>query len=231
MFLAQQSSRLFNAVVENLEEAYGEIGMYIVFLLIKHKDEIDYNLISKEKEPYLKEIFDNLTMEDVHLKFNFNIASTEVEQTEEAKRQRLLTLSQLYSMYGQQTLQLLQSMLSMAQQLGPQATMPLMQKYQEFGSQFLVGSSKLMKEILGFFDVSYNGLLPYTKDIEMMLEMMKSLKDYNIQMKLGGMLNGNNGEMGANPAGAQVPGGSEGRRNDMENVSETGGSVEGPGPE
>jgi hypothetical protein len=202
MFLAQQGSKLFDAISENVEEAYAEIGMFIMFQLIHHKDEVDLSLIDEEKRPLLKEVL-NMSLEDVHLNFNFQITSTELDKTEEAKRQSILTLSQLYNMYGQQTLQLIQSQIGMVAQINPQGVQQLIQKYQLFSEQFLVGSAKLMEKILAFFDTDKEGYIPYTKDISMMLEMINGMKD----QQLGGMNAGQN--QGIRPgAGSAFMGGS-----------------------
>lgn len=185
MFLAQQSSRIFNSVVENVEAGFAQIGALIVFQLVRNIDRADLKLLGDENEQLLREAF-SVPVENLHLNFEFSISSTQVEQTEEARRQGILTLSQLYQMYGQNTLQLLTNAMAVARQVSPQAAVPYTQKYMEFTNQFLVGSQKLMEYILEFFRVDKKGYLPWLKDIEMMLEMMAVMKEQQI----GGVLNG-----------------------------------------
>jgi hypothetical protein len=199
MFLAQQKSRLFNSAVANVEEGFSQVGALVVFQSIRNKGRVDTSLLGPEQEELLRQIF-NLKVEDIHLNFAFSISSTKVEQTEEARRQAILTLSQLYNMYGQQTLTLLTSMMQVAQQTGqPQAATPFMQKYFEFGQQFIVGSQTLMGKVLEFFTMEKKGMLPYVKDIEMMLEMMTQVREMN-------MTGGGNGPRAIGETGGAVQG-------------------------
>lgn len=201
MFLAQQGNRLFEAVQENVEEAYSEMIMYVVFQMAKHKDELDLSLCGPEDEILLQEIFD-MPIEDIHLHFNFRISTTEIDKTEEAKRQSILTLAQLYSMYGEKVLQLIGGNIQLMLQLNPQGAQAFVQQYQQFSQQFLVGSTHLMDEMLEFFNADKQGLLPYVRDIEMMLEMMKSMKEVSLY---------GYGQAGGGGSGGGYPGGSSHR--------------------
>jgi hypothetical protein len=218
MFQAQQSSRSFNSVVENMDSWLGEIAMLIMFQLINHKDDVNTDIIGTEDGKLVREVLD-MKIEDVHLNFGFSITSTEIEQTEEARRQAILTLTQLYSMYGQKMLGLVQGDLQISMQLMQQMPQlgPMVQKsvgqYFEMSNQFKVGSTKLMQYLLDYFDIEQKGYLPYTKDIEMMLEFMNAMKD----VQIGGMQNG------------QLPGNSGQPRSIGSGTQDLGGPVGGPG--
>lgn len=186
MFLAQQSSRLFNAISENLEAGIGEICLFVILQAIAHRDQVDLDMLSEEKKKYVREVLD-MKLEDIHLKFNFNVSATDIDQTDEAKKQKLLTLVQMYNMYGQQMLGLSGNSIQLLMGINPEAAMPAIQQFQAFTNQFIIGATKLMSKILDSFDTEHDGYLPYVKDIQMMVEIMNSMKDQQIQQTLGGM--------------------------------------------
>jgi hypothetical protein len=220
MFQAQQGSRLFNAAAENVENAYGEVGMLLFFQLIAHIDEADFSILAPEKAAVVEQVFKSLSVETVHLNFAFTIKSADIEQSAEAKRQRTLTMVQLYSLYGQKVLQLVQGELALAMQVGDkQSAAGMMQKYNEFSNQFIVGSTKLMDEILKEMSVDRTGLLPYVKDLEMLLGALKAMKDQNMGVSNG--LQQGGGEIPVNPAGgAGSPGESLGGSGDQGGVAQ-----------
>jgi len=229
MFLAQQGNKLFDAAASNLEEDYGQIGLLILFQLIRHKDELDDELakFDPETQALLREVF-NMNVEDIHLNFNFTIMSSDAEQTEEAKRQRILTLSQLYNMYGQQVLGLLKGDIMMFMQINPEMAQGLIQRYLEFDNQFLVGTTKLMGEVLDFMSIDHDGYLPYTKDIEKMIEMMNAMKD----AQLGGMIGQQNQQSSGSlpaPSGGNPGLGGPSNGNNVGGTQEGGGTAGGPG--
>ena len=196
MFQAQQGSRVSNSIAENVEEGFARIGQLIVFQLIRNKEKVNMELLDKADQVLLKEVLD-MKVEEIHLNFAFSITSTKAEQTEEAKRQMILTLSQLYSMYGQQNLQLLTAMMNTLKsvQNDPKALQPLVEKFQLLGEQLMVGSTKLMGYVLDSVEIERDGYLPYIKDIEMMLNAIAMMKDQQLQ---GGM-NANTANSGQPP--------------------------------
>lgn len=173
MFLAQQGSRMFNAIIEGIEETYAQVGSFILFQLALNKNRIDTTLLPEEKMNQVKAIL-NINPEELPTRFTFRISTTEVDQTDEAKRQKLLTKSQLYQVYGQSTLGLLQNMLQTLMGIDPQNQMipTIIQKIGEYTLNFIVGSQKMMEDILKEFDTDSKGYLPNVMDIQMMVEMI-----------------------------------------------------------
>jgi hypothetical protein len=108
---------------------------------------------------------------EVPLKMQFIVKTTEAEKTYEQQRQNVLTLSQIYSAYGQQTIPL-------AMQLfGPQG-MQMKQQAPElwdYMGRVLTGSGKLMDSIFKFFGI-YDTMnyLPDAEKMDQMLDMMKT---------------------------------------------------------
>lgn len=173
MFLAQQGSRMFNAIIEGIEETYAQVGSFILFQLALNKNRIDPTLLPKEKMERVRGIL-NIRPEELPTRFTFRISTTEVDQTDEAKRQKILTKSQLYQVYGQSTLGLLQNMLQTLMGIDPQNQMipTIIQKIGEYTLNFIVGSQKMMEDILKEFDTDAKGYLPNVMDIQMMVEMI-----------------------------------------------------------
>jgi hypothetical protein len=201
MFQAQQGSRLFNAAVDNVENAYSEIGMLIFFQLIAHMDEVDFGILAPERASLVEQVIRSLSIETVHLHFAFSIRSAEIEQSEEAKRQRTLTLVQLYSLYGQKILGLVQGELALAMQAGDKQTAAMMlEKYKDFTNSLLVGSTKLMETVLEEMNMDRTGLLPYMRDLEMLQMALKAMKDQQLGEGDDRLRQGS-GAIPANPAG------------------------------
>jgi hypothetical protein len=184
MFQAQQAARTFSSIVNNMKNALSEIGMLIVFQLIRNKDLADLNMLSDEKKTLIQQVL-NMKVEDIHLNFSFTVTSTDVEQTEEAQRQQILTLTQLYTQYGTQILGLVRSdiqtiapfvQMDKSGQLA-QKMMTYLGKYLEVSDQVMVGGTQLMEKVLKFFNTDRRGYLPYIKDIQAMQEMMNQQKD------------------------------------------------------
>lgn len=178
MFLAQQGSRMFNAIIEGIEETYAQVGSFILFQLALNKDRLDMTLLPEKKMERVKAIL-NVRPEELPTRFTFRISTTEVDQTDEAKRQKILTKSQLYQVYGQSTLGLLQNMLQTLMGIDPQNQMipTVVQKIGEYTLNFIVGSQKMMEDILKEFDTDAKGYLPNVMDIQMMVEMINMQRE------------------------------------------------------
>jgi hypothetical protein len=196
MFLAKQNLRTLQPVIMNLEASMAEIGKLITFQLIKNADYVrdQLGILPQEQQPYVEEVL-NMPLETIPSAFAFRIKTTDLEKTEEAKRQAKLTLVQLYTMYGQQVFQLLPIVYAQDQKTP--------QPIKEFASKFFVGATKMMDDILRFFgERDVDSYLPYVRDIEMMHELMDGMRE----QQLGGMRNvrTNSGQMG--PGGGGSPG-------------------------
>ena len=141
MFLAQQGNRLFDAITENVEDSYGEIGL-LIFLQIIHAEDKEsiLRLVHPQKQQYLREIFE-MNEEDFHLRFNFRVTVTEIDQTEEAEKQKLLTQMQLYTMYGENMFKLI----STAIQMGIQ---PAVEWAQRYLTTLIEGQTKVAQKIM-----------------------------------------------------------------------------------
>lgn len=175
MFLAQQNMRTLQPVIDSIEDSFGEVGRLVTFQLIRNKDFImdQIQMIQPTLQPALEEVFMNIELEDIPAAFRFGIKTTDLEKTEDAKKQSKLTLMQLYAQYGQQIFQLLPTI------YGQQAQVP--PEIKQIATKFFVGATNMMDDIFTFFgEERSDRYLPYVKDIEMMLGAIDMLKDQNI---------------------------------------------------
>ncbi|MCK4825364.1 hypothetical protein KA005_56980, partial [bacterium] len=183
-FLAQQGSRIFTAISESVEDAYGEIGQIVVFQIIRNKNliinELD-KLVSPEYVEPLKQVLD-MNVEDIPTTFKFKVQTTQAEKTEDARRQSILTLFQLYSMGGEKLIQLAGIIFNPQMQLPPEA--------KEAAMKFYIGGTKMLDEIMEFFgEDDRRSYLPYIKNLEFMTQALENMKDQKLEMMKGQMRN------------------------------------------
>jgi hypothetical protein len=171
---AQNSSRVYAAMEESVKEGYTEIGIALFQQMLAHKDELESitNRLPEDKRQGFLSAMET-PLEEVESKFSFTIKTRELERTEEAKRQAYLTLSQLYTMYAERILQLMQMVYAggeQGQQIPPQV--------KEAGAEIIVGATRLLEKIMhSFGEEDTDDYLPYVRNLELMLEAMELQKD------------------------------------------------------
>jgi hypothetical protein len=181
-FRAQKSGGLVDAIAEGLEESMARIAMYTVFQLVRNKDTVIRNererkRISEEDINHLEKAL-SMKLEEIPRKLKFTVKTTEMEQTFEARRQNIMTLVQIYSMYLQRIIPLYQMMMS------PQMPPPM----KEFLMKAFTGSSRLMDEVFKFFgQEDTDRYIPNYKKMEDMLKILEMMRE-----SVGGM----NGQQG-----------------------------------
>ena len=204
MFLAQKGDNLFNAISKNIEKGYGELGRMILFQLVANKERAFKSIIplaSAEDQAYLQEIL-SMELTDIPTVFKFKIKTTDVIQTEESKRQLIMTKTQLYNMYVQQALQLYGQMVAAQQQM-PQLLEPTM--------KLLSGYNKIMEDALTLLgEENVEDLVMYTKDIAFLSKQIEMMKDQQLNQATaqGGMNESANSNMVAGPESEQPVGSS-----------------------
>ncbi len=174
MFLAKQGYKMYDSISKNIEEAYGEIGLMIVYQLVANPDRTRntaLHLVGAEDQQLIEDILE-MNVEDIPTKFDFKIQVTEPDKTEEAKLQKWMTLQQLYSTYVERTASLAEKIF-MVQQQAPQLAEPLMKLY--------TGQTKIMQEIIdNLTDKDPDDFTVYIKDLELMLQQQEMAKDRQV---------------------------------------------------
>ena len=197
-FLAQQGSRIFTAISASVEDAYGEIGKIAIYQILRNKmqvlDNIDALVPPDCVEP-LKNVLD-MNIEDIPLKFKFSVKTTDAEKSEDARRQSILTLFQLYSMGAEKLIQLANMLFNPQMQMPPEV--------KQAATKFYIGGTKLLEEIMEFFgEEEREDYVPYVKDLQFMIQTIEAMKDNRLQMIKGGM----NGQQQGQGPGPQAGGG------------------------
>jgi len=197
----QQGYKLYEAISKNIEEAYAEIGIMIVYQLVSYPDRaaiLAESLVSPEEAALLGEIF-AMNVEDIPTKFRFQVQVTEVDKTEEAQLQKDMTLMQLHSMYTDRTIQLSLQIMQV-QQMAPQLAEPIMKLY--------VAQTKIMQDVIErMTKKNPEEFTVYIKDLDMMITQQEMMKDQQVQQMKGAMSGGLSGQMGDVGAAAGPSGG------------------------
>lgn len=190
MFLAQQGGKMFEPTVRSMEDSFSRIGMYVLFQIVANRERFEKDLARFDDKTQMRfrEVL-AMDMKDIPSRFVFTIETTEVDKTEEARRQEILSLAQLYSMYGEKLIQLS----VMAQ--NPQ--MPELAK--KTAMKLFTGASRLAEMILEHFDVedTQNYVPDYRKieQMEVAMQMMQRME----MMRNVGPNGGGNGPPGGIP--------------------------------
>lgn len=137
MFLAQQGNSILNAIYEGIENSYGEIGQLILMQLVANKDRVDLSMMSEQDAALIQQVL-MLPLETLPTTFRFKVKTTDLDRNEEAKTQQLQQATQLYTLYGQQMMQLL-----------PMLNNPQVPPHiQQFSMQLFVGATKFTKQLM-----------------------------------------------------------------------------------
>lgn len=208
MFLAEQGNAILETAIESLSEGLSELGMFFMLQLVKNSDSVLPYLDEIVAEDALEDVRSilEMTIEDVPLRVGMAVKTTEVQKSEDAKRQNLMAMNQLYSMYGQEAMQYMQ--------LLAQPDVP--EEIKQFALRIYLGKTKVMEETLELFgNENTEDFVPYVRDVEMMLEMVDAQKralTERLSAEMKGAMNGS-GQMGGiqapngGPAGAGGAGG------------------------
>lgn len=176
MFLAQQANTILDSVRDNISEAFSRIGYLVITQLVANKDRIDYSMVSEYEASLLKEIF-ALDIHTLPTTFKLDVKTTEMQETDQAKKEGYMNVWQIYSQFGQEMIQVA-GMLA-------QGGMP--EGMTDAVASYYVGKVKMMKEMLEYFQVDdVDDFVPYVRNLEMMLENLDKQKDQQLGVDSNG---------------------------------------------
>jgi len=158
MFLAQQGNSILNSILTRAEQSIGNIYMIALYQCMANKDKLDLSFMSSSDQLNMAKVL-AYEVEDIPTQFRFTVAVTDISKTDEAKRQEGMVASQIYTMYGQTMMQLMQAM-PQGQQMLPELT-----------TKLFVGGTELAQRILeltGIQDARY--FLPFTEHLAVQME-------------------------------------------------------------
>ena len=196
MFLAEQGDRVGASVRDNVSDGLSEIFQMIFFQLVQNRENVNVDMMSVQDQGLIREVLE-MNVEDIPHTFNFRVQTTAVEETEQAKKQGMLMLANLYGTYAQQVFQLVPILFN------PQVPAPV----QELGRKFFTGATEIMDKILkGFGEEDTGKYLPYTEDLKLMHRMIEGMKDQQIGRMLQNVRQGTGmGFRGGAPGPPQGP--------------------------
>jgi hypothetical protein len=204
MFLAQQGTKVQQSIQQSVEASFSELARIVVFQMVRNADRTRESLLPMLEESDASLLEENLLgkqVEDIPSAFHFSVKTTDIEQTEEARKQAMLTLTQLYTMYGEKVFNMLPMI------YGPQAQQ-VPPEIKEVAAKFFIGSTKMMEEVFETFDVdNTQQYLPYIQNLQMMVQAIEQMKSEQVNQAGGGNVSQNSPQVeprrgtGENPSG------------------------------
>ena len=175
-FLAGQANSILNSLLENTEQSMSVVYMLALYQMIANKDLVKLDWMDLGDAANIQQVL-GMSVEDLPTKFRFTVRTTDINKTDESRKQNFLMVSQLYNQFGQTALQ------TLMMKINPQ--MAQMAEVQELLTSMYVGQTALMARMLEFFDVGNpEDFLPFTDQLKLQLRMVdKVRKEQTVQMK------------------------------------------------
>ncbi len=173
----QRSQGIMSTIIESTSESWAWVGLLVVFQLVRNRDRVIWNetklgRLKPEEIDRLKKIL-SISIADVPRRFHFQIYTTDIEHSYEAKRDTLVKLYELTAQAQPQLVQL--NMLiwgpqgMQLRQIAPPAWQQLLEIY--------VGSVNTLNEVYKFAD--FDDTENYLQNVDMMEKMIKALRAQN----------------------------------------------------
>lgn len=196
VYLAQQSNSILNSILQNAEISISNIYQIAFYQCVANKEKVDLSFLSAEDQANVTEIL-SMRVEDIPTKFRFIVKATDISKTDESRKQNFMAMSQMYSMYGEKALQVMQLLTQ---------TQDPMQK--EMLLKLLCGSTDFMAKMIEFFDVGDpKEYLPYLDFIKMQVKAYDDVRIEQTQAQKEALRNGNSGTNNAGVGEIQgIPG-------------------------
>jgi hypothetical protein len=209
-----QSQGIMQTTIESTSESWSRVGMLVVFQLVRNRQRVIWNerqlkRLSEEEITRLDRIL-SIPINEVPRRFKFEIYTTDIEHSYEAKRDTMMKLMEITMQAQPQLVQLSQAV------LGPQG-MQLRQIAPDAWNQLLeiyVGSVNLLKQsyIFADFDDTENYIQDVSK-YDKLLQMMRAANQQQMNamdaMRNQGAMNAGNGNQpptaGGPPGGGGLP--------------------------
>ena len=232
----KESSGIIGTILEGMEDAYSDLGLWTYWTLVYNKDEVLKNersikRLSDDELKDLEAILD-VPLNEVPLRVRFSVRTAAVEQTYEMRRQNTMTLWAIYLNYSN----LMMQRMTQIYAVNPQTGQPMLPpQAQQLGLQLNVGLSVLMEKLFVFFgEDDTKDLIPDYQKQKLLLEisslmqkgMQNNLEAFRDRLEqigtaLEGVVQPGEGEAAGNTGNAGQPG--------MEGLSVSPGGPAAPG--
>ena len=217
MYLGQQSNTILNSILQNAEISMTNIFKMVFYQCVANKDNVDLSFLAQSDRDNVASILE-MNVEDIPTKFRFAVKSTELNKTDEARKQNYLASSQLYAQYAKSAFELQATMRGTPVQTPQGVQMqPADPAAVALAQKLYVGSTEFMHKMFEYFDVGNpDDYLPYIEDMKLALRQQDLAKQAQVDQAKGAMNNangivGDSGQGGgAVSSGAGVPDASSG---------------------
>jgi hypothetical protein len=197
-FLTEQGNTFLQAVMDNIERGYAEIGMLLLYQLVRNSDQVDLSILSETDQELCRQVY-SMNVEDIPLHFKFKVETTPITQTSDGKKQMSIGLMQIYMTYGDKIMQIVSQLSNPQIQQLPQLSDVL--------NTYYIALTKFMDKIIQDFDTEdAAAYLPFIKDIELQMEAMDAARSEEVDRQSAGV----NDAVSNAPGGSGMFGGTKG---------------------
>ena len=200
----QQSENIMSTIIESTSESWAKVGMLVFFQLVRNAKRVIWNekklmRLTNDEIDQLERIL-SMPMSEVPRRLKFEIYTTDIEHSYEARRETIMQLMELTFQAQPQLVQLAQAV------FGPQG-MQLRAQAPDAWNQLLeiyVGSVNLLKEAYVFADFSdTENYLQNTDKWQKLIDILRATNAQQIA-SLSSMMQGNQGGMNVAGNGGQA---------------------------
>jgi len=204
-FLAGQANSILNSLLENVEQSMSTVYMLALYQCVANRDLVDLSWLPEGDQEAVREVL-SMNVEDLPTKFRFSVRTTDINRTDESRKQNFVMAMQMYSQYFQQSMQVLGAMVN--PQIGQNADI------QELLKSTYVGLTSLTSKMLEFFDIGDpDDFLPFVEQIKVELRAVDKVREEQVQAmkkELNNAGSGGQGGFGGIGGGFGQGGGPEG---------------------
>jgi hypothetical protein len=186
MYLGQQGSTVKGSIIEAMQNEFSRMGQLILYQYVRNNTRVNVDLFDPRRGEAIKRVL-TMKLEDIPTRFQFIVKTTDINRTDEARRQNLLTLTQLYAVYFKDIMQTMM--------MAYQPQVPADVKGLAF--RHFTGASRMMEKVLKFFgEDDTEKYLPDFRKAEMLLKAVNQMQ---------GMQGGAGGQGQLGPVGPGGP--------------------------
>ena len=183
-YLGSQANSILNSLLENIEQFMTNVYMIVLYQAIANKDLVDLSWLSEEDQTLVRSVLD-MNVEDLPTKFRFSVRTTDINRTDESRKQNYMMAMQLYNQYFQSAMGIVQ-MKSNPQVQGNADIQDLL-------TSTYVGLTTLTDKMLEFFDIGDpKDFLPFIEQYKVQMRASDKVREAQAQAMRGAM-NGNQG--------------------------------------
>ena len=205
-----QGKGMFSAIVDNKIRFYDEMGLIMYYQLIHHKEEVlaKEQMLGRMSEEDLMKLDRALSVpiDQIPLKLQFQVRTSNIEETKDVQRNNMLMYSQLLDQYTQSAVQAIMMMNNPQMPLPPEAT-AILTKSLEAKTRIMENLAELLQfEDKNDYVVGADKMEEAHKAQAMMQQQM--MMQQSMMAQMGGMGPQGNPQVGGQNAqnGGPVPG-------------------------